>query len=94
MAAIGVLVKIVVVAAGVVTVGVFVAVVVASVSTTLAVRQEEWLKTLKRPAPSRLAEFVRRILGVYVRRMDREPDEHRPEEGPPWYERSAGPRRR
>jgi hypothetical protein len=94
MAAIGVLLTIVVVAAGVVTVGVFVAAVMASVSTTLAVRQEEWLKTLKRPAPSRLAEFVRRILGVYVRRMDRDPDEHHPEEGPPWYERSGGPRRR
>ena len=94
MTAIEVLITIVVAAAAIVTVGMFVAVIVASVSTTLAVRQEEWLKTLKRPAPSRLAEFVRRILGVYVRRMDRGSDEHRPEEGPPWYERSAGPRRR
>jgi hypothetical protein len=94
MAAIGVLITIVIVGAAIVTVGMFVAVIVASVSTILAVRQEEWLRTLKRPAPSRLAEFVRRILGVYVRRMDRGPDEHRPEEGPPWYERSGGPSRR
>jgi hypothetical protein len=94
MAAVEVLLTIVVVAAGLVTVGMVVAVVVASVSTTLAVRQEEWLHTLKRPAPSRLADFVRAILGVYVRRMDSDRDEHHPEEGPPWYERSGGPRRR
>lgn len=93
MAAIGVLITIVVIGAALVTVGMVVAVIVASVSTTLAVRQEEWLGTLKRPAPSRLAEFVRRILGVYVRRMDRGPDEYRPEERPPWYERSNGPTR-
>jgi type II secretory pathway component PulK len=93
MAAIGVLITIVVVGAALVTVGTVVAVIVASVSTTLAVQQEEWLRTLKRPAPSRLAEFVRGILGVYVRRMDRGPDEHRPEEEPPWYERSNGPTR-
>lgn len=94
MAAVGVLLTIVVVAAGLVTVGMVIAVIVASVSTTLAVRQEEWLHTLKRPAPSRLADLVRAILGVYVRRMDSDRDEHRPEEEPPWYERSGGPRRR
>jgi hypothetical protein len=93
MAAIGVLITIVIVAAALITVGMVIAVIVASVSTTLAVRQEEWLHTLKRPAPSRLAEFVRRILGVYVRKMDSDRDEHHPEEGPPWYERSGGPRR-
>jgi hypothetical protein len=94
MAAIGVLITIVIVTAALITVGMVIAVFVASVSTTLAVRQEEWLKTLKRPAPSRLADFVRAILGVYVRRMDSGPDEHRPEEGPPWYLRSGGPTRR
>jgi hypothetical protein len=94
MSANGVLITIVVVAAALVTVGMFIAVIVASVSTTLAVRQEEWLHTLKRPAPSRIAEFVRAILGVYVRRMDSGPDEHHPEEGPPWYLRSGGPTRR
>ena len=93
MSANGVLETIVVVTAALVTVGMFIAVIAASVSTTLAVRQEERLHTLKRPAPSRLADFVRAILGVYVRRMDRGPDEHRPEEGPPWYERSGGPTR-
>jgi type II secretory pathway component PulK len=94
MAAIGVLITIVVVAAALVTVAMVVAVIVASVSTTAAVRQEEWLRTLKRPAPSKLANFVRAILGVYVRRMDSGPDEHRPEEErPPWYLRS-GPTRR
>jgi hypothetical protein len=94
MAAIGVLITIVVVGAALVTAGMVVAVIIASFSTTLAVRQEEWLQTLKRPAPSRLAGFVRRILGVYVRRMDHGPDEHRPEEEPPWYQRSNGPSRR
>ena len=94
MAAIRVLITIVVGGAALVTVVMVVWVIVASVSTTLAVRQEEWLWTLKRPAPSRLARFVRRILGVYVRRRDRGPDEYRPEEGPAWYERSNGPRQR
>lgn len=94
MSAIGVLITIVVAAAALVTVVTFIAVVVASVSTTRAVRQEEWLHTLKRPAPSRLADLVRAVLGVYVRRMDSRPDEHRPEEGPPWYLRSGGPTRR
>ena len=93
MAATGVLITIVIAGAALVTAGTVVAVIVASVSTTLAVRQEEWLGTLKRPAPSRLAEFVRRILGVYVRRMDRGSDEHRPAKEPPWYERSNGPTR-
>jgi hypothetical protein len=94
MAAIGVLITIVIVVAALITVGMVIAVIVASVATTAAVRQEEWLQTLKRPAPSRLADFVRAILGVYVRRMDSGPDEHRPEEGPPWYLRSGGPSRR
>ena len=94
MAAIWVLGTIVIVTMALVTVGGFVAVLVASVMTTRAVRQEEWLWTLKRPAPSRLAKFVRAILGVYVRRMDRDTDERRPEEEPPWYERTGGPSRR
>jgi len=94
MAATEVLMIIVIVGAALVTVGMCVAVIVASVATTAAVRQEEWLRTLKRPAPSRLAEFVRAVLGVYVRRMDSGPDEHRPEEGPPWHLRSNGPTQR
>ncbi len=90
MAAMEVLGTIVIGAMALVTVGMVVAVVAASVMTTRAVRQEEWLRTLKRPAPSRLAELVRVILGVYVRRMDTDSDEYRPEEEPPWYERGGG----
>jgi hypothetical protein len=95
MAAIGVLITIVIVTMAVITVGMVVAVVAASVMTTVAVRQEERLQTLKWWAPSRLAQFVRRILGVYVRRMDSDFDEgERSGERPPWYERSGGPTRR
>jgi hypothetical protein len=95
MAAIGVLITIVIATAALVTVGMVVAVIAATVMTTVAVRQEERLRTLKWWAPGRLAQFVRRILGVYVRRMDSDFDEgERPEERPPWYERSGGPTQR
>jgi hypothetical protein len=94
MAAIGVLVAVVVVTLAVGTIGMFIAVIAATVMTTVAVHTEEWLRTLKRPAPGRLAQIVRRILGVYVRQMDRDVDEDaRPEAKPPWYERSGGPTR-
>ena len=95
MAAIGVLITIVIATAALVTVGMVVAVVAATMMTTVAVRQEERLRTLKWWAPGRLAQLVRTILGVYVRRMDSDFDEgERLEERPPWYERSGGPRQR
>jgi hypothetical protein len=95
MAALGVLIVIVIVVLAVVTVGIFVAVIAATVMTTVAVHTEESLWTLKRPPPGRLPQIVRRILGVYVRRMDSDLDESiRPEEEPSWYERSGGPTRR
>jgi hypothetical protein len=95
MAAIGVLITIVIATAALVTVGVVVAVIAATVMTTVAVHREERLGTLKWWAPGRLAQLVRGILGVYVRRMDSDFDQgERPEERPPWYERSGGPRRR
>jgi hypothetical protein len=94
MAVVGVLIKVVVVMLAVATVGIFIVVIVATVMTTVAVHTEEWQRTLKRPAPGRLPQIVRRILGVYVRRMDSDLDESiRPEEEPPWYERSGGPTR-
>jgi hypothetical protein len=70
MAAIEVLITIVIVTMAVITVGMVVAVIAATVMTTVAVRQEERLRTLKWWAPGRLAQLVRTILGVYVRRMD------------------------
>ena len=95
MAAIEVLITIVIVTMAVITVGMVVAVIAATVMTTVAVRQEERLRTLKWWAPGRLAQLVRTILGVYVRRMDSDFDEGgRPGERPPWYERSGGPTRR
>lgn len=94
MAVVGVLIKVVIVVLAVATVGIFIAVIVATVMTTAAVHMEERQWTLKRPAPGRLPQIVRRILGVYVRRMDSDLDESiRPEEEPPWYERSGSPRR-
>jgi len=95
MAVLAVLGVIVIVVLAVVTVGIFIAVIAATVMTTAAVHREEWMWTLKRPPPGRLPQIVRRILGVYVRRMDRDLDESIcPEEEPPWYERSGGPTRR
>jgi hypothetical protein len=95
MAAIGVLITIVIIAAAVVTVGMVVAVIGGTIMTAVAVRREERLRTLKWWAPGGLAQLVRTILGVYVRRMDGDIDEGaRPEERPPWYERSEGPTRR
>jgi hypothetical protein len=94
MAAVEVLISIVVVAAAAVTVAMVVMVIAAAGMTTMAVRQEERLWTLKWWAPSRLAWLVRGILGVYVRRMDSRIDERaHQEEKPPWYERSGGPTR-
>jgi hypothetical protein len=94
MAAIGLLIVVVIIALAVVTVAMFIAVIAATVMTTVAVHEEEWLRTLKRLAPGRLARIVRRILGVYVRQTDSDLDEGaRPKERPPWYERSGGPTR-
>lgn len=94
MTVVAVMIKVVVVASAIATVGIFIAVIVATVMTTAAVHTEEWQRTLKRPAPGRLPQIVRRILGVYVRRMDSDLDESiRPEEEPSWYERSGGPTR-
>jgi hypothetical protein len=95
MAAIGVLITIVIATAALVTVGMVVAVIAGTVMTAVAVHREERLRTLKWWAPGRLAQLVRAILGVYVRRMDSDFDEgDRPEERPPWYERTGGPTRR
>ncbi len=95
MAAIGVLITIVIATLALVTVGMVVAVLAGTVMTAVEVRQEERLRTLKWWAPSTLAQLVRLILGVYVRRMDSGLGEDaRPEERPPWYERSGGPMRR
>lgn len=95
MAAIGVLITIVMATLGVLTVGMALAVIAATVMTTSAVRREERLRTLKRWAPGGLTRLARTILGVYVRRMDTDLDEGpRADERPPWYERSGGPTRR